>query len=120
MFERNKYENFVNGEVPAKARTDIFRRFQSEPSPKVLIIQPQAASHGVTLTAANTIIWFGPTTSLETYLQANARAHRQGQHNPVTVIHLQGSPAEKRIYKMLQSKLDVHSEIISLYRELTS
>jgi SNF2 family DNA or RNA helicase len=115
------YSNeIVNGEVPAKARTDIFRRFQSEPSPKVLIIQPQAASHGVTLTAANTIIWFGPTTSLETYLQANARAHRQGQHNPVTVIHLQGSPAEKRIYKMLQSKLDVHSEIISLYRELTS
>lgn len=118
---RKGYSNeIVNGEVPAKTRTDIFRRFQSEPSPKVLIIQPQAASHGVTLTAANTIIWFGPTTSLETYLQANARAHRQGQHNPVTVIHLQGSAAEKRIYKMLQSKLDVHSQIISLYKELTS
>ena len=118
---RKGYSNeIINGGVPAKTRTDIFRRFQSEASPKVLIIQPQAASHGVTLTAASTIIWFGPTTSLETYLQANARAHRQGQHNPVTVIHLQGSPAEKRIYKMLQSKLDVHSQIISLYQELIS
>jgi SNF2 family DNA or RNA helicase len=115
------YSNeIINGEVSAKARTDIFRRFQSEASPKVLVIQPQAASHGVTLTAANTIIWFGPTTSLETYLQANSRAHRQGQHNPVTVIHLQGSPAEQRIYKMLQSKLDIHSQIISLYQDLTT
>ena len=118
---RKGYSNeIINGEVSAKARTDIFRRFQSEAAPRVLIIQPQAASHGVTLTAASTIVWFGPTTSLETYLQANSRAHRQGQHNPVTVIHLQGSPAEKRIYKMLQSKLDVHSQIISLYQELTT
>jgi SNF2 family DNA or RNA helicase len=115
------YSNeIINGEVSAKARTDIFRRFQSEASPKVLVIQPQAASHGVTLTAASTIIWFGPTTSLETYLQANSRAHRQGQHNPVTVIHLQGSPAEQRIYRMLQSKLDIHSQIISLYQDLTT
>ena len=118
---RKGYPNeIINGEVSAKARTDIFRRFQSEATPKVLVIQPQAAAHGVTLTAANTIVWFGPTTSLETYLQANARAHRQGQHNPVTVVHLEGSPAEKRIYKMLQSKLDVHQQIISLYRELTT
>lgn len=115
------YSNeIINGEVPAKTRTDIFRRFQSEAAPRVLVIQPQAASHGVTLTAASTVIWFGPTTSLETYLQANSRVHRQGQHNPVTIIHLQGSPAEKRIYKMLQSKLDVHSQIVSLYQELLS
>lgn len=115
------YSNeIISGEVSASKRTDIFRRFQSEPSPRVLIIQPQAASHGVTLTAASAIVWFGPTTSLETYLQANSRAHRQGQRNPVTVIHLQGSPAEKRIYSLLQSKLDIHEKIISLYKELTS
>jgi SNF2 family DNA or RNA helicase len=109
----------ISGDVTASKRTDIFRRFQSEPSPRALIIQPQAASHGVTLTAASTIIWFGPTTSLETYLQANSRAHRQGQRNAVTVVHLQGSPAEKRIYSLLQSKLDVHEKIISLYKDLT-
>ena len=116
----NGYSNeVISGDVTASKRTDIFRRFQSEPSPRALIIQPQAASHGVTLTAASTIIWFGPTTSLETYLQANSRAHRQGQRNPVTVIHLQGSPAEKRIYSLLQSKLDVHEKIILLYKDLT-
>jgi SNF2 family DNA or RNA helicase len=121
FLSRKGYTNeIINGDVPVKTRTDIFRRFQSEASPKILVIQPQAASHGLTLTAANSIIWFGPTTSLETYLQANSRAHRQGQHNPVTVTHIQGSAAERRIYKMLQSKLDVHSQIISLYQELTT
>jgi SNF2 family DNA or RNA helicase len=61
----------------------------------VLIIQPQAASHGLTLTAANTIIWYAPVTSVETYLQANARINRPGQHNPMTIVHIKGSEIEE-------------------------
>lgn len=108
----------INGDVPLARRTDTFNRFQITPDPQVLIIQPQAAAHGVTLTAANTIIWFGPITSVETYLQANARVHRAGQRNPCTVIHLQGSPAEKRMYAMLQSKVDIHSSLIEMYSNI--
>jgi SNF2 family DNA or RNA helicase len=58
--------------------------------------------------------------SVETYLQANARVHRAGQKNPSTVIHLQGSSVEKRMYKMLQEKVDVHTKIVDLYGELLS
>jgi hypothetical protein len=82
----------------------------------VLIIQPQAAAHGVTLTAANVIIWYSPVTSIETYLQANARIHRKGQKNPMTIVHIKGSPVETRLYGMLQNKLDIHSKIIDLYQ----
>jgi hypothetical protein len=82
----------------------------------VLILQPQAASHGLTLTAANTIIWYAPVTSVETYLQANARINRPGQHNPMTIVHIQGSEVEAKLYGMLQNNITNHSKIIDLYR----
>ena len=105
----------INGNVSVTKRTDIFKKFQEDVEPRVLLIQPQAAAHGVTLTAANVVIWYAPVTSSETYLQANARVHRQGQKNPVTVVHIEGSPVEASLYKMLQQKLDLHSQIIDLY-----
>lgn len=108
----------IRGDVPASKRTDIFARFQNDPDPKVLVIQPQAAAHGVTLTAANTVVWWGPTPSLETYAQANARVHRSGQTHKCTVIQLAGSAAEKRIYRMLDDRINIHTEMINLYKEI--
>jgi SNF2 family DNA or RNA helicase len=110
----------ISGEVPVNKRTEIFKKFQETPNPRVLIIQPQAASHGVTLHAANTIVWWGPITSYETYAQANARVHRSGQKNPCTVIRLRGSNVEKRLYEALQNKQDIQHNIMSLYGELLS
>jgi hypothetical protein len=81
------------------------------------LIQPQAASHGLTLTAADTIIWYAPVTSVETYLQANARIDRPGQKHPMTVIHISGSPVEKRLYAMLRGNIKNHRKLIDLYKE---
>lgn len=106
----------INGEVPASARSEIFQRFQTGPDPRVLIIQPQAAAHGVTLTAADTVVWWGPVPSLEIYAQANARVHRKGQTNRCTVFQLVGSSVEKRVYEMLDNKIDIHAQIIELYK----
>lgn len=108
----------INGDVSANKRTAIFKEFQEQPDPQVLIIQPQAAAHGVTLTAANTIVWWGPTSSLETYAQANARVHRSGQKHPCTVVQLQGSAVEKRIYKMLDERINIHTKMIDLYQDI--
>jgi len=108
----------IRGDVSASRRTDIFARFQHDPDPKVLVIKPQAAAHGVTLTAANTVVWWGPTSSLETYAQANARVHRSGQKHKCTVIQLAGSAAEKRIYRMLDARINIHTEMINLYKEI--
>jgi len=106
----------ISGDVSVGKRTEIFAKFQTELDPKVLVIQPQAASHGVTLTAANVIVYWSPVMSVETYLQANARTHRAGQRNPCTVVHLQGSPVEKRMYAMLEAKIDIHSRVVDLYK----
>ena len=108
----------IRGDVSAPKRTDIFKRFQEQENPKVLVIQPQAAAHGVTLTAANTVVWWGPTSSLETYLQANARVHRSGQDHKCTVVQLQGSHAEKRVYALLDNRINVHTKMIDLYKEI--
>jgi SNF2 family DNA or RNA helicase len=106
----------INGSVSVNRRTDIVTHFQNNEQPKVLIIQPQAASHGLTLTAADTIIWYAPCTSVETYLQANARIDRPGQVNPMTIVHLSGSPVEHRMYSLLRGNVANHNEIIDLYR----
>ena len=108
----------INGSVSASKRTAIFSRFQTTPEPRVLIIQPQAAAHGVTLTAANTIVWWGPVPSLETYAQANARVHRSGQNHPCTVVQLEGSAVEQRVYNLLDQKISVHTKMIDLYQDV--
>jgi len=108
----------INGDVSAAKRTEIFKRFQETDDPRVLIIQPQAAAHGVTLTAANTIVWWGPTSSLETYAQANARVHRSGQKHPCTVVQLEGSKVEKRLYRMLDDRINIHTKMIDLYQDI--
>jgi SNF2 family DNA or RNA helicase len=109
--------NIIQGSVSAKKRTEIFADFQQKPDIQVLIIQPQAASHGVTLHAANTIVWFGPITSTETYLQANARVYRAGQKNPCTVVHLVGSDVERKLYKALENRTLAQNTLLAMYKE---
>ena len=107
----------INGSVSVNARSDIVKDFQTTDKVKVLLIQPQAASHGLTLTAADTIIWYAPCTSVETYLQANARIDRPGQLNNMTIVHISGSPVETKVYSLLRSNIGNHQKIIDLYRQ---
>jgi SNF2 family DNA or RNA helicase len=116
--KKHGYTNkIINGDVSPNKRTEIFNTFQTTPEPQVLVIQPQAASHGVTLHAANVVVYWSPVMSVETYLQANARVHRAGQVNKVTIVHLQGSRVESKMYRMLQSKVDTHQRLVDLYKE---
>lgn len=107
----------IHGDISAGKRAAVFKRFQESPDPQVLVIQPQAASHGVTLHAANVVVFWSPVMSVETYIQCCARVDRAGQRNPMTVFHLQGSPVEKKIYNMLQNKIDIHQKLVDLYME---
>jgi SNF2 family DNA or RNA helicase len=107
----------INGDVSASRRSDIIGQFQTQEHPRVLVIQPQAASHGVTLTAADTIVFWSPVMSVETYLQCIGRIDRVGQKNSMTVVHLQGSEVERKVYAMLQNKVDSHHKIVDLYKQ---
>ena len=108
----------INGSVSVNRRAALIDQFQTAKDPHTLIIQPQAASHGLTLTAADTIIWYAPVTSVETYLQANARINRPGQKNAMTVVHIRGSEAESHLYNMLRGNITNHERVIDLYRKI--
>lgn len=110
----------VDGSVSVGKRTQIFHEFQNTDKIEVLIIQPQAASHGVTLHAADTVVYWTPVMSVETYLQCNARVDRVGQKNKTTVVHLQGSDLERKMYRVLKERIDFHHGVVDLYREVFS
>ena len=107
----------INGAVPASTRSSIITRFESTDEPRVLIIQPKAGAHGITLVAADTIIFWSPVMSVETYLQCIARMDRLGQVNKMLVVNLQGSEVERKMYEMLQGKVDDHVKLVDLYKE---
>jgi SNF2 family DNA or RNA helicase len=117
LAEKGYSNEIIQGAVPAAKRSEIIQRFQTQQHPRVLIIQPQAASHGVTLTAADTVVFWSPVMSVETYLQCIARIDRVGQKNRMTVVHLQGSDVEKKMYTMLQGKVDNHQLLVDMYKQ---
>lgn len=107
----------VNGEVNNNERAEIFTAFQNTPTPRVLVAHPAVAAHGLTLTAASTVIWYAPIYSLEQYEQANARIERHGQKNVMSVFHMISHPFEAAIYKVLQKKGSVQAALLNLYRD---
>ena len=116
LLKRNITAEFINGTVNPSKRSDIIRRFQNEDTPRVLVMQPQATAHGITLTRADTVIFYGPLMSVEQYTQAIARADRKGQDSEkVTVIHIQGSPIEKKMFKALESKVSNNLLITQMF-----
>ena len=115
--QKGVVNEIIEGSVNARMRSEIIDRFQTEKNPRVLVIQPQAASHGVTLTAADTVVFWSPVMSVETYIQCIARIDRVGQVNCMTVVHLQGAEVERRVYQMLQGKVDSHEKLVDLYKQ---
>ena len=106
----------IHGGIAAGKRADIIHRFQTQPTPRVLVMQPQATAHGITLTAADTVVFYGPLMSVEQYVQCIARADRKGQDSSkVTVVHIQGSPIEKRMFKALESKVSDNSLLTEMF-----
>jgi SNF2 family DNA or RNA helicase len=108
----------VTGDTPHKERTETFNNFQHTTSVRVINAHPECMSHGLTLTAADTIVWFGPVTKLETFSQANARISRVGQLHKQQILKLVSSPAERMVYKRLEGKRDLQEGVLDLIAEL--
>lgn len=109
----------IDGSTTQKARGNIFNAFQRTSKFKAIIAHPGTMAHGVTLTSASMIVWFGPVTSLEIFEQANARIRRIGQKHKQLIIMLQSTAAERRIYKLLRNKQKVQDEILDLFAKNT-
>jgi len=106
----------IHGDVSATKRAQIINDFQTTDLVRVLVMQPQATAHGITLTAADTVVFYGPMMSVELYKQAIARADRKGQtSDKVTVVHIESSPLEKKMFKAMNGKVSDHALLVGMY-----
>jgi SNF2 family DNA or RNA helicase len=109
----------VNGEVSSSKRDVIFKNFQEAKDPRVLIAHPGTMAHGLTLTSASTIIWYGPITSNEVYVQACGRIERIGKNKTSNVIHIEATDLEHKMYDRLRNKQKIQGLLLDLIREET-
>ena len=108
----------INGDVSEAQRRKIISEFQNLADPFVLLAHPKTTSHGITLTAASTTIWYGPVFSAETYEQANNRTNRPGQLHDMRIIHLHSVTQETTVFKALQEMNDLQGVLLDLYRRI--
>lgn len=109
----------VNGAVSSKKRDQIFYDFQHSKDPRVLIAHPATMAHGLTLTSASTVIWYGPITSNEQYVQANGRVERIGKKHVSNVVHIEGTDLEHRMYDRLANKQKLQGLLLDMIQQQT-
>lgn len=105
----------VHGGTPKAQRDQIFNDFQKG-SLRGLIANPATMSHGLTLTAGNTIVWYAPINSADIYDQANHRIIRPGQKLSQFIINIEGTEIERRMYKRLKAKQAMQSVLLDLLK----
>lgn len=106
----------VHGGTSKTERDRIFGAFQKHKAPHVLVANAGAMSHGLTLTASNTIVWYGPPTSNEIYTQANARIVRPGQKLNTLIVHIESTPVEKKMFDRLRKKGTMQGALLDLLK----
>lgn len=106
----------ITGATPATDRNKFIALFRGSESHRILVAHPGCMAHGVNLQCASTIIWYTPTHSLETYMQANARITRPGQTQHMNVIHLTATPVERKIFKKLARNEKVLGVLLDMFK----
>jgi SNF2 family DNA or RNA helicase len=101
------------GLTPQEDRQDNIRKFQNNSSCRFLIGTPQTGGYGITLTQANTVIYYSNGYDLEKRLQSEDRAHRIGQKKTVTYVDLIcEDTVDEKIVKALRDKINIASEVM--------
>ena len=101
------------GLTSQEERQDNIRKFQNNPNCRFLIGTPQTGGYGITLTQANTVIYYSNGYDLEKRLQSEDRAHRIGQKKAVTYVDLIcEETVDEKIVKALRDKINIASEVM--------
>jgi len=101
------------GLTPQEERQDNIRKFQSNPKCRFMVGTPSTGGYGITLTAANTVIYYSNGYDLEKRLQSEDRAHRIGQKKNVTYIDIIAEKTvDEKIQESLRKKINIASEVL--------
>ena len=107
----------VNGDVGKAQRDSIFTQFQNAKDPHVLLCHPKVMSHGLTLTKANYVVFYGPIDSNDMYEQVGERINRPGQVNNMSIVHMGGHSIEWAIYEGLEQRKTFQAMALALYHK---
>jgi len=101
------------GLTPQDERQDNIRQFQNDPKCRFMVGTPSTGGYGITLTAANTVIYYSNGYDLEKRLQSEDRAHRIGQKKNVTYIDIIAEDTvDEKIQESLRKKINIASEVL--------
>jgi len=102
------------GDTEQDARQEIVNDFQDVENPlRFFVGQPRTGGYGITLTAANTVIYYSNSYDLEIRLQSEDRAHRIGQTQHVLYVDLVSpDTVDEKIIKALKDKIDIAQEVL--------
>jgi SNF2 family DNA or RNA helicase len=104
----------ICGGVSGHTLASIVNRWNKGELP-VLLLQPRAAGHGLNLQdgGCHDVVWYSITFDLELYDQVNARAHRQGVKNSVTIHHIVAEgTVDSKIVKVLEGKAELQDALL--------
>ncbi len=105
----------ISGEI--RDRDEQVRRFQEDPDTTVFVGQIATAGLGITLTAADTMVFYSLDYSMSNFEQAKARIHRVGQRNPCTYLYLVAAgTVDEKVLQALRDKADLARILIDEYR----
>lgn len=105
----------VDGSVGMTARKDAFQAVQDS-EVKILLANPAAMSHGITLTAANVIVWWGLPYGQEVYNQANGRIVRVSQTRKTYILHIVATEIEQRVLARLKDKQKMQGLLLDILK----
>jgi SNF2 family DNA or RNA helicase len=115
VFRKEKIKcELIYGQMSLNQRTSIVNDFQTG-SLQILVVQPQAVSHGLCFDATNMVIWHSLVASGETYDQMMVRIVSASQTKKQINEYLIGSKADKNIYNILSGKADFAAGVLEMF-----
>lgn len=108
----------IYGDIKKEDRGGIVQQFQTDPTTMAFIGQIDTAGTGITLTAADTCVYYSVNFNFATYSQSLSRIHRIGQHHPCTYIHLVAeNTVDDTILASLAKKEDLAKTVVDTWRD---
>lgn len=108
----------IYGDIKKEDRGDIVKQFQEDPKTVLFIGQIDTAGTGITLTAADTCVYYSKNFNYATYSQSLSRIHRIGQRNCCTYIDLEiEGTIDELISKALSRKEDMAKTVVDNWRD---
>lgn len=109
----------IYGDIKIEDRGAIVEDFQKNPATKVFLAQIDTAGLGITLTAADTAVYYSENFNYAAYSQSLSRIHRIGQRNTCTYIHLVVEHSiDETILKALSKKEDLAKTVVDGWKQL--